>query len=649
MHGVAAGAERAGANAAAPPRRAGCGGWLAGALLGIGAALLVFPAVRQTALAQAQFALSPQNWFSRAAAGSYYSSEQKRRLLRTAARYPTDYLIQLGSATSPVIHRSVSGAGAARAAARLAAIAAQHPDSPGIYAHIARYLIEADMPVSRRQAAAGGHVAAVANPALFSADVRALLEDLHAGWHRDLGNGYFPALIAAVEFAVGSNRQAESTLSAAARMPRWNSYLYEQVLGQWRLTAAAYGDLDAARLTEPLSYLQFAHLRLLREMTLLARARAYKLAGAGHANRASRLLVNVAWVGHNLRTNSDWMLEALCGADMEVLASTNATVVEPPASLAQWIGLSSQMRNLLHGGYYVSDIGWLHNQAEASLDLRKDAQRSGSLSSDPVIAEAPVAELLGTWMLGVLILRQAGLLILIAVTLPLWLGSSLRLRLRAGWGRLAAWLFVVGAAGACVVSATAGLRSGPIDTIVAGCGVALLAMAAEWWFEHHHLSTASILPRDQWTEAIAEARAHWRWSHVLVALALLAAAAAAGIALALPQLALLHPLAELLSSSTGLGQPILVEAAWVRIALSFSLSAILIVGAVMWALRAGISPAAACSVACRRAAPAMALCLAVAWVGVLTYTVMLDTEAGASINQAVMNNRQWVLAHIPSQ
>src|SRR5262249_9729756 len=130
-----------------------------------------------------------------------------------------------------------------------------HPDTPGA----ARHGEEPGAPDPRppapdadptvRSLRAGGR------------DVRLMEWALKAGERDDPTNAFWSAMLATTYFAAMRDDEALRALARAARKSRWDTYLYEEVLGQWRLYSAAYGDQGAMQKIGPLSLLAFPHVR----------------------------------------------------------------------------------------------------------------------------------------------------------------------------------------------------------------------------------------------------------------------------------------------------------------------------------------------------------------------------------------------------
>ena len=74
---------------------------------------------------------------------------------------------------------------------------------------------------------------------------------LNSGESRDTDNAFWPAMLSATYFAAHRDEEAISALTRAAHKPRWDAYLYEEVLGQWRLYSATYGDHGATQKIGP--------------------------------------------------------------------------------------------------------------------------------------------------------------------------------------------------------------------------------------------------------------------------------------------------------------------------------------------------------------------------------------------------------------
>ena len=65
----------------------------------------------------------------------------------------------------------------------------------------------------------------------------------------------------------------------------------------------------------------------------MARWSADRAAAAGRLNDAVKIRRNVAWIGIRMRETAQWSLEALCGADVVLIISSDSGGENSPVSI----------------------------------------------------------------------------------------------------------------------------------------------------------------------------------------------------------------------------------------------------------------------------------------------------------------------------
>src|SRR5579871_2612837 len=425
-------------------------GWLVGLVFGVLVSLLAIPNVRTTLLSQLQFAIAGENVPLVRTLDTRLSIRETRLLDAAAANAPDDYLLQVGRATA------LAAAGGAKDSPppvslsddatdfndhslfRLAQVARDFPHSPGAYAHLARYMMIDRLRIQRAELSAptaptrptspGSPPKPLAAPPRTiparHSDVRLMEWALQGGEERDPDNAFWPALRAATYFAAERDDEALQALAQAARKPQWDAYLYEEVLGQWRLYSAAYGDNSATQKIGPLSLVAFPHLRELRRMAELVRRRAESEAAAGHEAEAIRIRANLAWLGVLMREKAQWAYEALVGTDLTLIASTDSRARTPSGAtftVRQWEAAAGDYLDLLRQQRHNFDIVWLHHQIETSCELRQRIDLARYDASYPGIPPGiPLAPLFSSWMAGICLLQQMLTLSLLTLVTTFW-------------------------------------------------------------------------------------------------------------------------------------------------------------------------------------------------------------------------------------
>ena len=95
------------------------------------------------------------------------------------------------------------------------------------------------------------------SPRARKRDIQIMEWALQTGELRDPDNAFWPTMRATAYFAANRDKEALAALARASRKSEWNAYIHEEVLGQWRLYSAAYGDNGAAQKIAPLSLVAF--------------------------------------------------------------------------------------------------------------------------------------------------------------------------------------------------------------------------------------------------------------------------------------------------------------------------------------------------------------------------------------------------------
>jgi hypothetical protein len=659
-------------DAPAPQRRPGAG-WLLGILCGVLAGLWAFPPVRYTLGAQMQFALVQDSFPWLRALDSRRSDREVPRLNAVAALAPDDYLLQIGRATAladiGVREENARPAPPSdselapyndRTLIRLGLIARDFPAAPGAYAHLARYLMvervrilrvemntpaPASRPAGQRSASLTLDAPAVqimeasSSPTTISRSIPAPRQDvrlmewaIRSGQVLDEENAFWSAMLAATYFAAMRDKEALDALARAARQKRWDAYLYEEILGQWRLYSAAYGDNGAAQKIGPLSLLSFPHLRELRYMAEMARWHADRAAREGRAEEAIRIRRNLGWLGILLRDSAQWAYEALYGTDLFFISSTDSDARFAPSmirNVQQWERSAVGYLHLLNQENRTQERARLRSEAEISSGLRERVDVARYDASYPGIPPGiPLMPLFGDWMAGYCLLQQAlafGVAALLVSVLA-WHRARGRPLLR-----VVGWLVLVGALFGSLSELFGGVPSARAALALLAAVTCLFVLFAQA-FRRDKPNLAAVLSR--WKPGTTGRMLLFTLFPGLVALYFLR-----------PHLSSAHPVATLLASLMGSGRERTAVEAIQMALLTFGFPLLAAVAIALWAIYRRVSPVESVLFGLRRLALPAVACLLLTYFAILNQTLRLDAAASQAINMAARNDLQWVLTH----
>ena len=661
-------------------------GWHAGIVLGVLFGLLGLPSVRYTLSSQLAFAFAEDSIPWMRALDTRNVAREASRLDAAASAVPGDYLMQLGRATAQA-GETARPAGSESAddetLDRVARVTREFPTIPGAYAHLVRYMAASHIRIKRGEIDARYAAAPRPDPTVITDDPpisprhpssllplpgdspRARRRDIQimewaarAGEIRDADNAFWFTMLATAYFSAGRDKDALAALQKASRKSEWNAYIHEEVLGQWRLYSAAYGDNGAAQKIAPLSLVSFPHLLEIRHTAEMARALADRAAAAGRFDEAVKIRRSVAWIGIRMRNTARWSLEALCGADMVLIISSDAGEKNRAIAIKNekdWESQSTNYLTLLKNRRLSGEITWLREEVNNSCDLRAQLDIARYDASYPGIPPGiPLAPLFGNWIIGVCLLQQ-----MLGLAAAACLAAVCR-RLANGPGFLRLAPRFAALFGALVFGSLlwAGI---PTTRLALGFLLCLTALALfTMQAAHREQGTGN---REQETEntgadttAIqnskskiqnqeARAEACWRPATTARLLGLLIPPGAALLYGLRPELSFLHPVAALLMSVMGATHvPTPGDALGVALmACALPVTFVLLAG--LWSLCRRVSPLAGVMVGLRRSLfPALA-CLSLLYLGLLYWTLQLDAAASRGISEVAQNDLQWVLMH----
>lgn len=635
------------------PRRSG---WVLGILFGVLLGIWAFVPVRFTLLSQLYFGLIEDTAPWLRSLDTQHTRREAPRLDAIAGSAPNDYLLQVGRATALATAGGLRSASTLlpqgrQAAAedtestllRLTVLGRDFPQAPGAYAHLIRYMMVERVRIERAELApptTGDTPPPHTLPARLK-DVRLMEWALASGERLDPDNAFWPMMRAVTYFSVLRDDEALEQLRRAGQKARWDAYLYEEVLGEWRLYTLAYGDHGAAQKIGPLSLLAFPHLGEMRKAGAMARWLADAEERAKHPQEALRIRRAIARAGFLLRERAAWSYEALYGTDLLLLATTDGTYAPDTGDHATlWRQRAQRYLKLLRRWKHPAEASWIEEQIEASCQLRNRIDRVRFDSSFPGIPPGiPLLALFRSWVTGVSLLQQMagiGTLGALAWLLPrVAQRPSLQRRLWLYLGLLSL-LAICGSALLLWTGAPSPRVAGLFLSAAMCFLVVLIAEIQTRWMRVRRERTGDV-----WDEA----ETGWQLAHSLWTLALLLPLGLLALFVLRDWLPSLHPVAVLLSSlltNAAIITPLeTLQLAFLALALPLSVVLLIVLHALWrrWPLLPTLL------VALRGLCLPALLSLTLCYLMLLNQTLRLDSEASHAINEAAQNDLQWVLTH----
>lgn len=632
------------------------GGWVLGILVGTLIGFWAFPAVRNTLVSQLQFALIVDNLPWMKVLDSRQQQREVQRLDLSASRLPADYLIQVGRATaladvwqhnahSPQIQAPTPDPNDDRTLFRLGKLAHDFPLNPGAYAHLARYMMGQRVKIQRVEIQSD---IGTRSTTIRAQDFRMIEWALKLGELCDKGNALWQTLLAVACFAYGKDAQALQALERASRMDHWDAFIYEEVLGQWRLYSETYGDNGAAQQLTPLSLIAFPHLQEIRSMGRMAFWHAQRALQKGDTERAIRIRRWVARLGSTMRESSQWAYEAIFGTDLFFLATTDTDAPGKTSTIqniAQWEEQGKDFKNLLLRLRKRTEWSYYRSQAETACQLRDRIETARMDTSSPGMPPGiPLRELFGNWMAGVCLLQQGLALGLVSVGASWW-----RTHFRKGEGVPRRFLRVFSLLFPLVFVIWMSLLfwgAQPTGQVGALWLLSLLVLFAKLLqvLYIRRQRRAIILFSWQWegVEAIWRHGTFWR--------SLLTIVIPFGVVIffARPMLSYQHPVVVILTSLTNINtstQEVHASQSLILALLSYGLPlAVLALGGI-WAFWRKESPFAGMLLAISHLTIPLLACLFLGYLVLLNDTLRLDAESTRGIHEAAQHDLHWILTH----
>lgn len=457
-------------------------GWALGLgmLVGAGAALAFYPLARSTVAAQAVVALGRRPEWLQAALGG--PRPQMERLLAEA---PDDVALQVAGATLPPVKVAEpdseapprSPNDAQRVLTRLDAVARRFPNDAAVRAHQLRHMTRSAVWLKRSEEAQLG--VSGSQPAASDASKSPPTEALRrfaltaaAGQRLEPGNGFFDTMKVAGAFAAHQDAEALRFLHAAALKPEWNDHAVDETRGRWKLLQAAYGEHGALQKLPASWELLLPHFALLRATARMAIWHAERQEREGDDAGARAIRGDVMRLGVRMTDGSPMAIGKLVGIAIFQIGARPS----PGQSRASgsWESLSKARRERyaarLAASGETAEATWVRDQGER-LDATR-AQIGRAMQANGFLGSLQLLQ--ASWIVGLVLLRQIGVLLL------LW-AAVLLLARAGGRGREARparriWLAVYSALflAPCLLAAP----FGSIPLLVAGQGIGLSLVGA---------------------------------------------------------------------------------------------------------------------------------------------------------------------------
>jgi hypothetical protein len=614
----------------------------------------MFPAARNTLVSQIQFALIVDNLPWVRAFDTRRNTSEIQRLDATSALHSDEYLLQVGRATAladalerpprkPADSAPPPNPDDDKTLYRLGKLAKEFPLNAGSYAHLARYMMVERIRVRRKEldTSLGNR-----SDLIRAQDFRMMEWAVRAGEVCDPNNAFWATLLATACFAYGKDVEGLNALERATKKQKWDAYIYEEVLGQWRLYSEAYGDNGAAQKVAPLSLIAFPHLQEIRQMGHLVRWYANQALQAGDKERAIRLRRTLARLGMLMRETAQWTYEALYGTDLFFTATTDkstSAITATIRTLGQWEAQSQEFKNTLFAANKRGEWIYYRASAENACQLRNSVEVAREDMTSGLPPGIPLKELFGNWMAGVCLLQQGLSLGIFGLVAWLWYtrykqggGIPSRIEKLANTTTLALFL---------------------IMTSILFWGTEPTAQKGALWVLSLLLFTSRILQilylrqvrrsvllfSWQW-DALVE-----RWKAGTQARFLVTILLPMGIVLFLarPMLSHFHPVAVILSDAMDYARGITAFQALFLTVLSYGIPLGVVLLGGVWSLWRRESPQAGMLFALTRLTVPILACLFLGYLVLLNDTLRLDAEATRGINEAAQNDLHWILTHSP--
>jgi hypothetical protein len=447
-----------------------------GVLLGAGAALACYPLARSTVAAQAVVALGGRPEWLQAALGG--PRPQVERLLAAAL---DDVALQIGGATLLPVDNSQE------VLARLDAVARRFPNDPGVRAHQLRHMTRKAVWLKRPEEAQLGRpvVGAAPTAAMRPPSTEALRKFALAaaeGQRLEPENGFFDAMQAAGEFAARQDEEALRDLHAVALKPAWNDHAVEETQSQWKLLQAAYGDRGALQKLPSSWELLLPHYALLRATARMAiwhavlRERSDDEAG-GRAIRGDVMRLGVRMTDGSPMVIGKLVGDAIFQIGVPPLPAVSGRSPASDSSDSRSKAARERYVARLESSGETAEAAWVRDQGERIDAMRAQISRMAEANGfEASLLDAHLQQLQASWLAGMVLLRQIGVLLLV------WAAALLLVRAsgRGGEARTAWWTWLLVYAGLFLAPSllVVPFGSSPLLLSAQGVGLALAGTVA---------------------------------------------------------------------------------------------------------------------------------------------------------------------------
>lgn len=613
----------------APRERRGTNGIALGVLFGVVLALTLFAPYRSSFATQMRFALSSESLAWLRILDSRKSERELPYLDETAQRRPDDYLLQVGRATAStsfdnltITERPSPTLDNDRTLLRLSVLSLRFPRASGSYAHFLRYMTAAFVRVDSPDPLYR----------LKSTPRKATLWAIENGEKLDPDNAFWSSMKLILLLSENKTEEAVAILPYFYQKSYWESFVYEEALGQWRLYAETYGDQGAVQKIAPLSLIAFPHLQQLRasaeKLRLVAEAEEKK----GHGDKAIEIRRGLVVLSNLLQAKSRWAYEALFGTEILRIAVTDSKTERSQLSAFvphQWEKLATHYIALLTANGRTPEIKRLNREMTEAADLRNRIDEARYDASYPGIPPGiPLAALFNNWMAGIGLIRQWISLLLLAVAIGV-AGTMRKLPVRPHVSRTFCMIILLFAFTLSGLSLGTGTPEAGTALVFLWSAVLLLLLAR--------------LASENGTELIFTSEGKPKGlSTVIFVLTVLFLVI---FHLTRPLLGVRHPVALLLNGAMGVHpEPTVIESLIVAFMTSgIAISVLVFTLCFCWYRR--VTVGSVLKFYTRHLLLPLLAGLSLCHLVHLSHTINLDRIASRAINEATQDDLQWVLTH----
>jgi len=340
--------------------------------------------------------------------------------------HPTDIQLQIANASSIHPYDEQPGSPVAHASVTVDALNALIPrfgHDPSLFANKLRYETEFLAPDYPESDSSIPSPSITINPNAPSEATQDIVSDASVGERLDPTNAFFPLMEALGRFAEGRNNAAIKLVEKAAIDRRFDEYLSDEQLGDWRLQELAFGDKSSlSRALSAFGVLtpEYARLRSAADMAVV---QAMKREQTGDYAGGIRIRCALMRCGALMRASSGLAVTSFYGISIE-LASTRRPGGGPAGANDNKSGwLEEEQREAFaahredlysrllvqHGD--VAEAEWMRKEISAGVSDQR--LRVALAYGNLIITEA---RLVGLWLASLLLVGAALSALLLALT-----------------------------------------------------------------------------------------------------------------------------------------------------------------------------------------------------------------------------------------